>query len=317
MIKDKNIAEDAAIDIGKLAFQSFGKEYYAAKSTGALYALLKEKNVPISTKLFTTLLAAYNKTVTGRNDRIWLSPDSNSLGASLTWSKNLVHLFGAGPVGFMNQRTRIGMSTTFTPMITVSGYGNWFHNIYSMHGTAAGDYVGWAISGARNVFTNVHFGGPMIAAQGGHASYVGVDITGSENSFRNCVFGTDTIGRDEVTPNVQLGAGTLTYFENCTFLCNLTDGDPVFVKADNTSGYTWAIFKDCTFHAFNANYATGMTAAFTFSGGSSCAMMFKGNNDFINVSAISDTAYDQYIWLSRRFVTTTDTEAMRNVQLTI
>lgn len=266
------------------------------------------------TTLDSTLLG---KMTGGRNDVLLVSPDSHSLGASLTWNKNMTHMVGSYEGSLMNVRNRLGMSTAFTPMLTVSGYGNIFANIYTMHGTAAADYVGWAITGNRNRFYRCHFGGPMVAAQGGHASYEGITVDGSENVFEKCIIGTDTIGRDEVSPNVTLGAGTLTIFRDCLFLCNLTDGDPIFVKVENTTGYTWALFERCTFMAFNSNYATAMTKAFDFTGGASCAMVFDGNCNFQNVSALSAAAEDQYIWLPRVHATTTDTQGLINVKLTI
>lgn len=251
-----------------------------------------------------------------QNDCVIITPESHSLAAALTISANGTHWVGAA-LGKMNVRSRIGMSTTFTPMITVSGYGNSFHNLYTMHGTAAGDYVGWSITGARNAFYNVHFAGPMAAAQGGHASYEGVTIDGSENFFKDCVFGTDTIGRDETTPNITLGAGTLTVFENCLFLCNLTDGDPNFIKAENTTGYTWALFKGCTFMAFNSNYATAMTKAIECTGGASCALVFDPMCVFQNVTALSDATDDVFVWYPVTFSTTTDTAALLSVKLAV
>uniref|UniRef100_A0A6H1ZP21 Pectate lyase n=1 Tax=viral metagenome TaxID=1070528 RepID=A0A6H1ZP21_9ZZZZ len=252
-----------------------------------------------------------------QNDIVVITPESHSLGASLTISANGTHWVGADVPKRMNQRTRIGMSTAFSPMITVSGYGNSFHNLYTMHGTAAADYIGWRITGARNAFYNCHFGGPMNALQGGHASYEGVSIEGSECYFKDCVFGTDTIGRDEASPNVTLGVGTLTVFDNCTFLCNLTDGDPLFFSVENTSGYTWAQFRNCMFMAFNSNYATAMTKAFEMTGGASCAMVFDPLCVFQNVTALSDATDDTFIWYPVTFSTTTDTAAMLSVKLAV
>lgn len=252
-----------------------------------------------------------------QNDALIIPPESHSLAAALTISANGIHVVGAAAPGWLNVRTRIGMSTTFTPMITVSGYGNSFWNLYTMHGTAAGDYIGWLISGARNSFHRVHFGGPMAALQGGHASYEGVAIDGSENNFEDCIFGTNTIGRDEASPNVTLGAGTITRFKGCHFLCQLTDGDPYFVTVENTSGYTEAFFEDCMFIAMNPNWATAMTKAFDFTGGATAGMYFNNNCQFINVTALSSADEDQYIFLPRQFVTTTDTEGMISPKLTI
>lgn len=256
--------------------------------------------------MYMTLAEAEAALTGGINEVVLLSPESHSLSATLTWDKNMTHLVGEYPSALMNHRSRIGMSTAFSPMITVSGYGNLFKNIYTMHGTAAADYIGWSITGARNTFEHCHFGGPMAALQGGHASYEGLAIDGSENYFKNCVIGTDTIGRDETSPNVTLGAGTLTVFENCLFLANLTDGDPVFVAVENSSGYTWALFKNCAFMAFSSNYATAMTYAFKFSSGSSAAMVLDPACTFQNVAHLAASANHIYIWQPTVFAATAD-----------
>jgi hypothetical protein len=304
--------------INDMAGLLVGQERYlvANKTTDAFFLSLIANGADPA-MVYSSLATAEAAMTTGRGDSLVIMPGNHSLAADPVLSQNMSVFKGLQDWPLMNKRCRIGMSTTFTPFITVSGYGNLFQNLYTMHGTAAGDYVGWKIDGARNGFKGMHFGGPMVAAQGGHASYVGLDINGSENYFEGCVIGTDTIGRDEVSPNVSLAAETLTYFKDCVFLANLTDGDPVFFSVENTSGYTWAMFENCRFFAFSENMATAMTVAFDFTGGSTCAMVFDGNCQFINVSALSSASEDQYIWLPRPFATTTDTEAMRSVLLTI
>lgn len=256
---------------------------------------------------FKTLTAAEDKLESLKKDRIILeeSASSISLGAAFTWDKSLCGLIGTATNRF-NQRSRIGMSTTFTPMITVSGYGNQFANLYTMHGTAAGDYIGWLISGARNTFENVHFGGPMAVAQGGHASYNGVHVTGSENYFKDCVFGTDTTDRDELTPNVTLGPETLTVFDNCIFCMSIADTDPYFVAVANTSGVTRAYFNNCKLYAMNGNHASAAAVAFTFSGGSTAAMILDANCSFANVTKLAASASMKYIWAPTVFAATAD-----------
>jgi hypothetical protein len=255
-----------------------------------------------------TLDFAVDKLTTARPDAVLLVPGTSSLSLAEdpAWSYNLLSLIGLGAKPAMNKRARIGMSTTFSPFITVSGYGNAFKNIYTMHGTAVGDAVGWLISGIRNEFDSMHFGGPMNAAQGGDAAYIGVHVTGTENTFRNTVFGTDTIGRDEVTPNVQLGPGTLTFFEDCTFLTCLTDGDPVFVNVVNTSGRTSAFFKRCTFMAFSPNHAVAQTVAFAFTGGASSDLVFDDECHLVNVTNWAASASHKYLWLPTYFAATAD-----------
>jgi hypothetical protein len=258
-------------------------------------------------KQFTSFATAEAAMTTLRQDTLLLTPESHTLSAALTWDLSNCNLVGMAPSGMaFNKRARIGMSTAFTPMITISGYGNSINNVYTMHGTAAGDYVGWLISGARNVFNGVHFAGPMNAAQGGHASYNGVSLTGSECVFNDCVFGTNTIERDEVSPNITLGAGTITVFNNCIFTCALTDTDPIFVSVANTSGYTVAHFNNCKFFAFSSNHANAMAVAFVFTSGSSCDIHFDQNCSFANVTHIAATGSMKYIWAPTVFAATAD-----------
>jgi hypothetical protein len=284
-----------------------GKEIYACSGSGATYAWLRDKIKLRTSELATNLLDAYVNIDSGRNDTIYLSPDSHTLTSMLTWAKSNSKLIGLAPKQMMNQRARIGHNFVASPMITVSGSGNEFSNIYTMHGYGTGaDYIGWTISGVRNAFDHVHFGGPMTATNAGHASYNGVNITGSENYFNHCVFGTDTVPRDEITPNVTLGAGSLTVFEDCIFLAALTDTEPTFVNVLNTSGYTWAIFKRCQFLAFSANHANAMAVAFTFSSGSSADIVLDPGCSFNNVTKLAASASMKYIWTPTNFAATAD-----------
>lgn len=304
---------NSIIGSGAPGIPTHGEKFYLNAALGS------DGNDGSAKRPLKTLASAYQLMTSNNNDQLYIYPSTSSisLAANLAITKNMCSFIGTHWAQKFNIRSRIGMSTAFTPMITVSGYGNTFANLYTMHGTAEGDYMGWYITGSRNGFVNCHFGGPMNAAQGGHASYEGISISGSENYFKDCVIGTDTIGRDEVTPNVTLEAGsTNNVFENCIFMCMLTDGDPVFITVENTTTTT-AHFKGCTFIAFSSNWAVAMTKAFHFTAGATAGMYFDSNCNFVNVSALSAADKDQFIWLPRQFVTTIDTEGMRSAQLTI
>lgn len=295
--------ENAGVNPGVLAQKSM----VYSSSSAAPYAYWSARGGAAVDAMYSSLATAEAALTTGRNDALLLTPENHSLSATLTWDLNNSHLIGMAPNGLgFNKRARIGMSTAFTPMITVSGTGNSFSNIYTMHGTAAGDYIGWTISGERNAFAGVHFGGPMAAAQGGHASYNGVNITGSECVFNQCIFGTNTIERDELTPNVTLGAGTITIFDECIFTCALTDTDPYFIAVANTSGYTQAYFRKCQFLAFSANQANKAAVAFTFSGGSSADMVLDASCTFAGVTKLAASASMKYIWAPTVFAATAD-----------
>lgn len=288
---------------------AYGDMFGLYKTAGAVVADQMLELVD-PTKVFTSLVTAEAQMAskTLGNATLLITPESHALAAALTIDLNLTNFVGMSPGGLaFNKRSRVGMSAAFSPMITVSGYQNYFKDLYTMHGTAAADYIGWLISGARNVFNGVHFGGPMIAAQAGHASYEGVKVTGSENYFKNCILGTDTIARDEVTPNVTLGAGTITVFEKCIFTCALTDTDPIFVKVDNTSGYTVAYFIDCIFAAFSENRANKMAVAFDFAAEDFSADMYLSPGcTFQGITKLAASAEMKHIWTPTVFAATAD-----------
>jgi hypothetical protein len=257
---------------------------------------------------------AYAFTQTGHNDVIRLIGGASgvSLAAALALPNNMTHIVGLGGSPRMNKRARIGMSTAFTPMITLSGYGCLIKDIYTMHGTltgqtavtAANDLVGWSIAGARNEFDNVHFGGPMEGTvQSVVAGYIGVDVVGDGNTFKNCVFGTDTIQRTLANCNVQLEAGTLTIFEDCIFLMNTTDGLQYFINIQNTSGYTWCIMKRCIFLCMEPNVAVACAVGINVAGGSTCYILMDPETQFYNTTAIV-AAGKNALWQPKLFVTT-------------
>lgn len=277
-----------------------GECHVLAAGSGVPYGFWRDNRRVPARQLHTTVVDAYIAAgvQNGNNNTIFVSPDAHNVAAALVLNKNHTHMIGMGPPSFTNMRTRLSQGASFTPFITISGYGSLFKNLYFMHGTAAADLVGFLISGARNVFQNVHFSGPQHNDIAGHASYVGVHITGSENYFKDCKFGFTTMARDEATPNVQLGVGTTTIFENCIFELALTDGEPLFIKALNTSGMTEAYFKNCTFVAFNSNWATSMTKAIECTGGATCGLYFDALCNFVNVTAICDTTDDAFVFMA-------------------
>ena len=95
-------------------------------------------------------------------------------------------------------------------------------------------------------------------------------------------------------------------FEDCIFLCNLSDTDPVFVAVTNSSGYTWAMFKRCTFFAFSANHAAAMAVAFKFSAGFSADILLDADCSFNNVTKLAASASMKYIWTPTVFAATAD-----------
>jgi len=249
-----------------------------------------------SDNVFQTIAAAFSSAVSCRNDTLIITPGSHSLGASLTWNKNNTHMIGSYYGAVDGIRNRIGMGTTFTPMVTVSGHSNTFANLYSMHGTATGDSMGWRITGARNLFHRVNFGGPFNATQAGNVGYEGISVEGTLCSFEQCVIGTDNQARDTSNVSMTLAAGTHTTLRDCDFLALISDANVLFINVENTTT-THARIHGCLFMAVNANWATSMATAIGFTSGSTAGIVIDPGCLLVNVDQWCSAANDQYgVW---------------------
>lgn len=131
-----------------------------------------------------TLTQAYSKTVSGNNDVVVIVGDGATTGtqrlsATLTWANNATHLIGMTAPVMQAQRARIAPVTTATtninPLMTVSGSGCYFGNFsfFQGIGQASTDEQLIVVSGSRNCFWNVDFGGIGATAGAARAgSYV-------------------------------------------------------------------------------------------------------------------------------------------------
>jgi len=267
MIKDKNVAWDAGIDPSKINDAMIANRVYCFGDTdGASYYYWRSKLG--KEKTFTSLASAYaalsnDSNSIGRNDAIFLAPDSNSLAATITWSKNQCKLIGMYPEARMAHRSRIGHSANFTPLTTISGYGNEFRNIYWQHGRGnSGNTVGLSVTGNRNSFINCHIAGPMNDTEAAVAGYKLLSITGSENYFRSCTIGVDSIKRSAANCLVSLEAASArTVFEDCMFI-SWSTADAFFVKAAALADRS-VTFKNCIFYNWIYGGGAAMTYAFS------------------------------------------------------
>ena len=203
MIKDRNIAADAAISISKIlgaGMAGAGRILYVAPATSASYTYWSGK-VPAG-DLFTSLSSAYDQTVTGRNDVILLSPDTHTLTAMLDVSKNRVHFIGVdfrGGYG-MGARAKVSLGVT----------------------TAATDIATMQNTGVGNTFTSIKFMNSNTVAEGIYCVAEGGEYT----VYSHCEFYKDTdldvTGAAEVLNN-----GDSVQWLNCTI------GSSANIVADN------------------------------------------------------------------------------------
>ncbi len=225
-----------------------------------------------------TLLAAYNKTVSGQNDVIYYLAGTSSLtlSAALTWSNSYTHLFGVCAPVHVGQRARIFQLSTLTgasPLITISGSGCIFKNLYIFQGVDDNtSLINVRVTGGRNYFENVHFAG------GGHATQAingGASLhlyqSASENLFRNCTIGVDTVEAATGMDALLLSGGTGSVhttrnrFEHCTFRIKAGAGGVAFVELMTIYDIDRdLVFEDCIFENLAA---TAIDSAFVVPAG--------------------------------------------------
>lgn len=262
-----------------------------------------------------TLKTAYAGMESLKNDVAYIYPGSSGISLSATTTsatgtfpnitKSLCSFIGTSNQK-MSQRSRIGMSTTFTPMLRVSGYGNTFANLYFQHGTATTDSVGIDITGNYNSFYNCHIATPLFAALGDQAAYVGLNITATGTYFKECVIGMNTIARTGAYPTVSINAPSTKYgytrFDDCTFLMQ-GGASVVHMLVDNTAVDQDEVFVEinrCRFISTNANMAAGPTYSFSFvttaAAGCTCAVMLDPTCQFINSGLTTVNNYSN-LWI--------------------
>ncbi len=220
-----------------------------------------------------SLETAYGYCTTNQNDVVLYLAGSSGFNvtAAWTWSKSYTHLIGWCAQTRIGQRARIFQTSTLTgasPLITVSGSGCIFKDLYIFQGVAdATSLINVSVTGSRNCFENVHFagGGHVTQAVDGGASLL--LNGGSENLFKNCTIGVDTI--EAATGMVNLlfdGAAARNVFEDCRFLLYAGNAGAAFVEiADNAGIDRWTEFKNCSF--INSCRTNSLTSGFVIPAG--------------------------------------------------
>ncbi len=124
MIRNRNVAPDAGIDISKIVGFGCGEVFHVAQGNTSQHEWLS-KRVDAS-HLFTSIQKALDACVSERNDYVLVWPDGDDydLTAALTMSKRNVHLIGVGGVTNMKygcpNSVRIHQTTALTQVITVT-----------------------------------------------------------------------------------------------------------------------------------------------------------------------------------------------------
>lgn len=303
MIKERNLDPSLKSTIQGASLPGAAEKFYVCKEGGQPKTFWENK-VP-GDKIFnnpssgagTAITAALAAATSGRNDVIHLSPDSHSIGAALTWNKNMTHLVGMYPESRMNQRSRIGQSAALANMMTVSGYGNLFANLYFMYGTSSATNLNLlSVTGDRNSFHNCHFGGPMHVTPADQATFNLINLACGEVFFKNCVFGIETVLWTNGDMMRYYGASDRSLraiFENCIFLMRADNNQVNFITTVAGMGNGFAIYKNCQF----INWGTGLTLAIDGAGvGTAFKQFFDINCSIVGATDVIAAANEATVY---------------------
>jgi len=260
---------------------------------------------------FKTLAKAHTAAVADQNDVVLLYAESNTAAnttdyqsATLTWSKDLVHLVGACAPSKFSQRARIAQLSTATgvsPLVNVTADGCYFANFSIFHGVAdATSLVALQVTGTRNVFENVHIAGIGDATMSAPGA-ASLKLNGaSECVFRNCIIGLDTISRD-ADPNGEIwfdGAASRIWFEDCLIDTYLSADNQSVTVEDGTGIDRGIYFKNCLFMAKSTNKTIAQTTVFSIPAGiSQGAIVLQDSYAFSDGGAVDwDSSNRGIIW---------------------
>jgi len=222
-----------------------------------------------------TVLAAYNRTVSGQNDTVVVVGQATAypIAATLAWANSYTHLVGvSAPLPGVGQRVRLVASAAAaaTEVVSITGSGCIFQNVQINNEHAAAFDSGAAIlTGDRCYFENVFFAGMVSGAAAARAGSFSLKLTGAhENFFLNCTFGVDTVVRAAANSELihEVGSSKNTY-RSCKFYsASETDGKFMVHFLTSVAPQGLTVFEDCLFYNNSVNWAVEIDFCFNITG---------------------------------------------------
>ena len=268
-------------------------------------------------RAFKTLAQAQLMAIANQNDIVLLYAEGNASGntsgtywttdyqsTTLTWAKDMVHLFGVNAGSRYHQRSRIAQLATATgvsPLLDITGNGCRFQDLEIFHGVNdATSLICTKVEGTGNKFVNCQIAGAGNAAQVTAGSYASLQLYGAiENTFQDCAIGLTTIARDNTgygeiycTANASGTACARNVFIDCDIDAYISNASYVFMTiAANGSIDRKMKFKNCVFSSNSVNRTIHQTQAFSLP-----ATMAQGIIELQNTYAYSDGG--AVVWVS-------------------
>ena len=213
--------------------------------------------------------------------------DSTVTAGTLVLSKNAVHIVGmAAPTA--DSRSRFAPPTgTYTMatfgsgnFVTMSGSGCIIQNVSFFNGFSTGgaSQICFTVTGGRNYFENVTFGGAGDAASAQATTSRSLLVSGTgENRFVNCTMGLDTVTKTVANATLELAAATpRNEFIGCNF--------PFYTSSATTIGILGTgagcidrttLFRSCTFGNAAQSGSTTMSGLATLPASAGGLLLMK------------------------------------------
>jgi hypothetical protein len=289
MIKKRNLDPSVAALLASVGIVGEGEIFYVTTSTDSAFKTRAQTVLAQDDSHWAaTLTAGIAKMTTLRNDVLIVSPQSHTQSATLTWALNCSAMVGMAHPGMMNLRSRIGHNANFDDLISITGYGNLFANLYIMHGRGnAANLTAIDMTGNRNVFSHVHVAGPLNATEGDEATYKLFHIKettggdGLEHYFNHCVFGADTVAWTDGDMFKISGTPRLV-FEDCMFIARPDNAQVTFLDGTAGDGDGFIYFKNCS----GLNLGTAMTVALGSTAWGTNTKIFMQDSNFLGCTDV-------------------------------
>jgi len=260
--------EFGGVPVGMIALQPREARWVYSSTTAEPYKIITGTGADPG-KVHSTVALAHAATTSGRNDVVFLTPETHDQTATITWSNSNTHLIGMHN-GSRWANSCIIENTTATavvPVLTVSGSNNLIANLHIKNavGSEATNLTGLRVSGSGNLFQNCWFEGPCDNSVADLATFRTVQIGGGGNTFKNCVFGSTSVFLSAAGALVEYY--TTTYratFEDCIFytVIDATTPSIFYVKTGKAQGSQF--YRNCQFVVMSTNQAYDMGVLMSF-----------------------------------------------------
>jgi len=309
MIKNRNIAKDAAIELSKIAGGATGEVFYVCPVANTVVHDWLASRVP-SGHLFPTVQEAYSAAVTLRGDKIYVFPGDYTVTSEIAIAKDNISIIGASSpnIAYTATSAATGVvrfkTTTANQAYVFNITGNYvqFHNIATFNNGVDTDNLGDILVAGRNFYAKgCEFRGGNNSTQTTSATS-GIPVTLSSNSygarFDDCRIGSPGNTTRTAGPGfLRFAAGTggvgMATFNDCIFtMRSETNGAAAYgIIIDQNGSDRLIIFRGCTFYNFSENWGALPDYMINDDQTSTHSILFCGGCGMIGFDTLSDNAH--------------------------